>query len=194
MFRQSSDILAHPCGQYVLNALQSGVPADEVRAVLFREYLVQTPAAKLQAYRRTCEQNAGYWTLEHLELHHWHFLYEQTERWKQPRRPERLLDIRERLCDRIELAEELIPLSTMQSFYRKHHATARMPLQYPGCAVVKDALPRRVIDAYRRELRGRTLPGLGSRCVAMFGCIIATQVFGKRINISSLVLSCKLAR
>ena len=67
----------------------------------------------------------------------------------------------------------------MRAFYRKHHSTASTPLQYPDSAVVKDALPLRVVKAYCRELRGRTLPALGSRCAAMFGGIIAAQVIGQ---------------
>ena len=54
-----------------------------------------------------------------------------------------------------------------------------MTVQYPDSAVVKDALPLRVVQAYCRELRGRTLPALGSRCAAMFGGIIAAQVSGQ---------------
>ena len=48
-----------------------------------------------------------------------------------------------------------------------------------GDAVVKETLPLRVVQAYCRELRGRTLPALGSRCAAMFGCIIGAQVIGQ---------------
>ena len=92
---------------------------------------------------------------------------------------ERLQDIRSRLCAQMEVSEELIPLNTLRAFYRKHHSTASMPVQYPDSTVVKETLPLRVVQAYCRELRGRTLPALGSRCAAMFGGIIGAQVIGQ---------------
>ena len=65
-----------------------------------------------------------------------------------------------------------------------------MPLHYPEITLVKDALPRHVVEAYCSLLRGRTLPALGSRCAAMFGGIIAAQVIDQQFNISTeLVLS-----
>ena len=59
-FEEPADIVAHPCGEYVLNELQSGVSAEQVRKVLFEDYLVETTAAKLQAYRRVVEQSGEY--------------------------------------------------------------------------------------------------------------------------------------
>ena len=41
-FEEPADIVAHPCGEYILNELQSGVPAEQVRKVLFEEYLIET--------------------------------------------------------------------------------------------------------------------------------------------------------
>ena len=79
----------------------------------------------------------------------------------------------------MEVSEKLIPLKTSRAFYRKHHSTASMPVQYPDSTVVKETLPLRVVQAYCRELRGRTLPALGSRCAAMFGGIIGAQVIGQ---------------
>ena len=178
-FEEPADIVAHPCGEYILNELQSGVPAEQVRKVLFEEYLIETTALKLQAYRRIVEQGDKYWTVEMLELREWDFLYEQAQKSKNPRRPERLQDIRSRLCAQMEVSEELIPLHTLRAFYRKHHSTASMPVQYPDSTVVKETLPLRVVQAYCRELRGRTLPALGSRCAAMFGGIIGAQVIGQ---------------
>ena len=130
-FEEPADIVAHPCGEYILNELQSGVPAEQVRKVLFEEYLIETTALKLQAYRRIVEQGDKYWTVEMLELRKWNFLYEQAQKYKNPRRPERLQDIRSRLCAQMEVSEELIPLNTLHAFYRKHHSTASMPVQYP---------------------------------------------------------------
>ena len=84
----------------------------------------------------------------------------------------------------MEVSEELIPLNALQAFYRNHHSTASMPRQYPDITVAKYALSLRVVQAYYRELRGRTLPALGSRCAAMFGGIIGAQVIGQQINMS----------
>ena len=171
------DVLAHPCGEYVFDQLQRGVPADRVCEVLLQEYLVQTTASMLHAYRRFREQQGEYWTVEHLELRHWKWLYEETSSYCRPARPERLSEIRRRLCESIGVAEELVPLGVLAQFYQKHHAHARMPLRFPASTVVTDALPRHVVDAYCGVLRGRTLPALGSRCIAMFGAMMAAQVF-----------------
>ena len=79
-FEEPADIVAHPCGEYILNELQSGVPAEQVRKVLFEEYLIETTALKLQAYRRIVEQGDKYWTVEMLELRKWDFFYEQAQK------------------------------------------------------------------------------------------------------------------
>ena len=68
-FEEPADIVAHPCGEYVLNELQSGVPAEQVRKVLFEDYFIVTTALKLQAYRRVVEQGDKHWMVERLELH-----------------------------------------------------------------------------------------------------------------------------
>lgn len=113
------DVLAHPCGEYVFDQLQRGVPADRVCEVLLQEYLVQTTASMLHAYRRFREQLGDYWTVEHLELRHWRWLYAETSSYCQPRRPERLSEIRRRLCESIGVAEELVPLGVLAQFYQK---------------------------------------------------------------------------
>ena len=101
-----------------------------------------------------------------LELRKWDFLYEQAQKYKNPRRPERLQDIRSRLCAQMEVSEELMPLNTLRAFYRKHHSTASMPVQYPDSTVVKETLPLRVVPGV---LQG----------AAMFGGIIGAQVIGQ---------------
>ena len=137
------------CVWGVLAQLQKGVAAERVCEVLRHEYLVETSASMLKAYRRFREQLVDYWTVEHLELLHWRLLYEQTSCFKQPARTERLLDIRRRLCESIEVAEELVPLHVLRNFYQKHRAHARLRYDHPGLTVTTDALPRRVVDAYR---------------------------------------------
>ena len=156
-----------------------GVAADRVCEVLLQEYLVKTTSQMLSSYRRFREQQGEYWTVEHLELRHWRWLYEEIGSFNHKRKwRERLSEIRGRFCESIGVAEELVPLGVLKQFYDKHHAHARMPLRFPASTVVTDALPRHVVDAYCGVLRGRTLPALGSRCIAMFGAMMAAQVFG----------------
>ena len=172
------DVLAHPCGEYVLDQLQRGVPADRVCEVLLEEYLVQTTASMLHAYRRFREQRGDYWTVEHLELRHWRWLYEEIGSFRHKHQwRERLSEIRGRFCESIGVDEELVPLPVLQQFYGRHSDHARLPLRFPASTVVTDALPRHVVDAYCGVLRGRTLPARGSRCIVMFGAVMAAQVF-----------------
>ena len=48
----NEDVLAHPCGEYVLEQLQCGVSPEGIVKVLLREYLVETNRQRLPAYRR----------------------------------------------------------------------------------------------------------------------------------------------
>ena len=111
-FVSNEDVLAHPCHEYVLDQLQRGVSPDEVVQVLFQEYLVETTRTRLLAYRRFVESSGPYWTLEHLKLHHWEYLYQQV-----PLRQdgsavvmrshhERRRGIRMRFCEHAATAEE----------------------------------------------------------------------------------------
>ena len=65
-FVSNEDLLAHPCGEYVLDQLQRGVSPDDILRVLFQEYLVRADRFRLLAYRRFCEACDAYRTLEHL--------------------------------------------------------------------------------------------------------------------------------
>ena len=69
----SEDILAHPCGEYVLDQLQRGVSPDHLADVLLQEHLVVADSLRLRLYR-FCEDRGDYWTVEHLELNHWEYL------------------------------------------------------------------------------------------------------------------------
>ncbi|MDA8609380.1 hypothetical protein N9L19_00535 [bacterium] len=95
-FEEPGDIVAHPCSEYFLNELQNGVSAGQVRKVFFEECLVETTAAKLQAYWRVVEQGDKCWTVERLELRQWDFLHEQMQLYKNPRRLQRLQDSEQR--------------------------------------------------------------------------------------------------
>ena len=58
-FEEPADIVAHPCGEYVLNELQSGVSAVQVRKVLFEDYLVETTAARVVSLGTSSRSKSG---------------------------------------------------------------------------------------------------------------------------------------
>ena len=184
VFRSSEEIYAHPCGEYVLDQLQRGVSPEDLLQVLRREYLVQTDRLRLLAYRRFCEQRGDYWTLEHLELRYWEYLYQQMPLTADKRagglrrhRDKKLAGIHSLFCAHANVAEENVPLRVFQSFYTKHGPQAALPEQYPGSVLVKDTLAIELVEAYSTPLRGRTLAALGSRCMAQFGSVIGRQAF-----------------
>ena len=146
--------------------LQGGVRPGELVEDLFRWYLVRTDVNRLQAYRRLREQMTGYWSLSLLELHHWQFLYEElAAAGVQSVSP---TDCIRRFCARLEIAEELVPQKVFNFFCRKHRPVAALRWQYPDASVVVDSLPLPVVEAHAAVLRGRTLPGLGSTCLAQW--------------------------
>ena len=176
------DILAHPCGEYVLDQLQRGVSPDKVVDVLLQEYLVVVDSMRLRAYRRLREQLGDYWTLEHLELHHWEYLYQQMPveadggAGGMRAHHQKLRGIHSRFCEHADIAEELVPMRVFETFYTKHGQQAALPHQYPGAALVKDALAAELVEAYSSVLRGRTLPALGSLCMAQLRHVMGRQV------------------
>ena len=89
---------------------------------------------------------------------------------------ERLRGIRMRFCEHAATAEEIVPLRVLRTFYGKHSEQAALPSQYPGSTVLKNALPLHLIEVYCSILRGRTLPALGSRCIAVYGHSTARKV------------------
>ena len=184
VFRSSEEILAHPCGAYVLDQLQCGVSPEGVLQVLLQEYLVKTDRFRLLAYRRFCERTlTPCWTLEHLELRHWEYLYQLMPLTADRRavslrsKSRRMVCIQEQFCAHADVAEELVPLRVLQSFYTKHGEQAALPQQYPGSVLVKDSLAIDVVEAYAAPLRGRTLAGLASRCITQYGSAVGRQVF-----------------
>ena len=189
VFRSSEEILAHPCGEYVLDQLQRGVSPEVVLQVLLQEYLVRTDRFRLLAYRRFCEQHGDYWTLEHLELRYWEYLYElrletadlckqrEMDRGSGRFHPTKLARMHSVFCAHANIAEELVPLRVFESFYTKHGPQAALPHQYPGSVLVKGSLAIEVVEAYSAPLRGRTLAGQASRCISQYGSAVGRQVF-----------------
>ena len=188
VFRSSEEIYAHPCGAFVLEQLQRGVSPEDVLQVLLQEYLVQTDRFRLLAYRRFRESFGDYWTLEHLELRYWEYLYQlmpvtadlclQREYSGAVRcHHTKLARMHSLFCAHANVAEELVPLRVFESFYTKHGPQAALPQQYPGSVLVKDSLAIEVVQAYSAPLRGRTLAGLASRCISQYGSAIGRQAF-----------------
>ena len=75
VFQNNEDVHTHECGEYVLQELQAGVSPGVVKENLRSKYLVSSTTQRLVAYRRYREQRGDYWTCEHLEQHHWEYLY-----------------------------------------------------------------------------------------------------------------------
>ena len=146
--------------------------------MLLQEYLVKTDRFRLLAYRRFCERTlTPCWTLEDLELRFWEYLYEQVPSMQVNQRSRKLARIQSLFCAHANVAEELVPLRVFESFYKKHGEQAALPQQYPGSVLVKDSLAIEVVEAYSAPLRGRTLAGLASRCMAQYGSAIGRQAF-----------------
>ena len=154
------DIQQHECGEYALEQLQQGRSAAEVVDLLLERYMVKTTYQRVVAYRYYREQRSEYWTLEKIEASHWAFLYEQVPpegslvctrgRSKLTSGRQRQLEaIRSQLCAQERIAEELVPLHVLQTFYVVHEAHAKRALRYADATVVRDALPSRVVEAYR---------------------------------------------
>ena len=139
MVRQ--DIQQHECGQYALEQLQEGRSAAEVVDLLLERYMVKTTYQRVVAYRYYREQRSEYWTLEKIEASHWAFLYEQVPpegslvcsrgRSNLTRGRQRQLEaIRSELCAQERIAEELVPVHVLQTFYVVHEAHAKRALRY----------------------------------------------------------------
>ena len=167
MLRQ--DIQQHECGQYALEQLQEGRSAAEVVDLLLERYMVKTTYQRVVAYRYYREQRSEYWTLEKLEASHWAFLYEQVplegslvftegRRLLTSARKRKLEAIRSKLCAPLRVAEELVPVHVLQTFYVVHEAHAKRALRYAHARVVRDALPPRVVEAYRVAWGGEVTP------------------------------------
>ena len=152
------DIQQHECGEYALEQLQLGRPAAEVVDLLLERYMVKTTYQRVVAYRYYREQRSEYWTLEKIEASHWAFLYEQvTVEGSLGRarshlrigRKRKLESVRTALCGQECIAEELVPLHVLQTFYVVHEDHAKRALRYADARVVRDALPQAVVEAYR---------------------------------------------
>ena len=152
-----------------MEQLQQGRSAAEVVDLLLERYMVKTTYQRVVAYRYYREQRSEYWTLEKIEASHWAFLYEQVPpegslvctrgRSKLTGARQRQLEaIRSELCAQERIAEELVPVHVLQTFYVAHEAHAKRALRYADATVSRDALPPRVVEAYRVAWGGAVTP------------------------------------
>ena len=75
LLENAEEIHRHVCGEYVLEQLQKGVSAEEVKKQLLAQYLVDCRTTRrLVAHRRYREQRGEYWTSDHLEQQEWEIL------------------------------------------------------------------------------------------------------------------------
>ena len=127
IFSNNEDIHSHPCGEYVLESLQHGATPEAVVEGLLKEYLVRTTTERVVAYRYYREQRGKYWTAERLRRLHWEWLYEQVSldvRIVRPRgsqtlrQDKRIIVIRDALCLRLRVSEELVPIHSVSVFYK----------------------------------------------------------------------------
>jgi len=70
----------------------------------------------------------------------------------------RLATVHVSLCERIGIAEELLPLNNLSRFFGIHEKHAQLPLLYTDAQVIKDTVPRFAVDAYQKTFRGESLP------------------------------------
>ena len=168
-------IHSHACGEYVLQELQSGIRPEKVVEQLLCRYLVITTKERVAAYRYYREQRSEYWTQDKLERLCWEVLYGLVtletnlvliKRGYSKRFEKRLIEKRIEFCRSASLAEELVPLKSLQDFFRRHMAYARLPLQFPEATVYKDALPWTLVEAYRRTFARQKLPESAFACMA----------------------------
>ena len=180
ILENAEEIHSHVCGEYVLEQLQKGVSAEEVKKQLLAQYLVDCRTTqRLVAYRRYREQRGEYWTSEHLEQQEWEFLYsfvsvdsklghnwEVASRSLRSRAKSGLEAVRVSLCQRLGVAEELVPLHNLSVFFGAHERHAKLALEYPGAFVYKDVLPGPVVEAYEKTFQGQVLPRTAHACIS----------------------------
>ena len=162
VLENNEDVHSHPCGEYVLEQLQMGVTPEQVVTAVLARFLVRTTTSRVLAYRRYREQRGGHWSIERLELRSWEYLYSGVSLDRNIVRPaggfnnagcqRRMLAIRADVCRELDLAEELIPMSSIQAFYRRHETVAKLPLVYPAATLSKVSMAKHLIDAYAAAL------------------------------------------
>ena len=65
--------------------------------------------------------------------------------------------VRTVLCQSVGVAEEIVPLSSMWTFFSKHGQYCQLPLRYTDAQVLSQVVPRNVVDPFRIHFRTSTL-------------------------------------
>ena len=63
--------------------------------------------------------------------------------------PEQCRSQRTKLCEAVGIAEERLPVEALTEFWQRHLRYARLPVQYPEASVLRDCLPRPLVEACR---------------------------------------------
>ena len=113
------------------------------------------------------EERGDYWSCDQLEQYHWLYLYSQVSLenklggishgvsgGSRDGANRKLLAVRVSFCATFGLAEELVPMTSMSSFYGRHEKHARLPLLYPEARIIKDEVPRFAVEVYGKTFRG----------------------------------------
>ncbi len=73
-----------------------------------------------------------------------------------------LSGIRVKLAEQLRIAEELVPLASLQQFYVCHERHAQLALRCADATVVTNTMARYVVDAYGKTFAGEVLPATAS--------------------------------
>ena len=76
-----------------------------------------------------------------------------------------LRGIRVKLAEQLRIAEELVPLSSLQQFYVCHERHAKLTLLYADATVVRNTMTRGTIDAYKKTFVGEALPAIAFKAL-----------------------------
>ena len=69
-----------------------------------------------------------------------------------------LVEARRSLAQHMDIAEELIPLGNLATFYSGHESHARLKLFYPNARLHTDSMALELVSAFRESMRGQALP------------------------------------
>ena len=117
---------------------------------------------------------------EHLEQHHWEYLYSLVSSEQKLGRDRhsgqqrmnctRILEaVRVSICAHLELAEELMPMDNLAAFFQKHEKYAQLALQFPEARISKDSLERCAVEAYEKILLVQELARTTHECMGKAG-------------------------
>ena len=74
--------------------------------------------------------------------------------------------MRTAFCASLELSEEHVPLDALAKFYGRHERHAQLVHLHPQAQVVKDRVPRAVVEAYAKTILDTAFPATAFSCVS----------------------------